>query len=60
MGLREQSTVSYFPEFCFLQFSMAQVLVGFRRQFINNFVFHTWACAAGFNNNNKVIWVEIR
>ena len=26
--------------------------MGLRKQFINNFVFLTWACAAGFNNNN--------
>ena len=35
-------------------FSVAQVLVRLRKQFINNFVFPTWACAAGFNNNNNV------
>ena len=40
-----------FPEFVF-QFSVAQVLVGLRKQ-INNFVFPTWARAAGFNNNNN-------
>ena len=27
--------------------------MGLRKQFINNFVFPTWACAAGFNTNNK-------
>ena len=43
----------YFPELSFLQFSVAQELVGLRKQFINNFVFPTWACAAGFNNNNN-------
>ena len=36
-------------ELCFLQFSVAQVLVGF----INNLFFPTLACAAGFNNNNN-------
>ena len=41
-----------FPEFVF-QFYEAQVVVGLRTQFINNFVFPTWACAAGFNNNNN-------
>ena len=51
MGLREQSIVGCFPEFVFL-FSVVQVLVGLRKQFINNFVFPTRACAAGFNNNN--------
>ena len=42
------------PVFVF-QFSVVQVLVGLRKQFINNFVFPTWACAAGFNNNNNNI-----
>ena len=28
MGLRVHSTVSFFPELCFLQFSVAQVLMG--------------------------------
>ena len=37
----------------YFQFSVAQVLVGLRKQFINNFVFPTWACATGFNNNNN-------
>ena len=31
-----------------------QVLVRLRKKFINNFVFPTWACAAGFNNNNNL------
>ena len=53
MGSRVQSTVGCFPELYFLQFVVAQVLVGFRKQFINNFVFHAWTCTAGFNNNNK-------
>ena len=48
-----QSIVYCFPELCFLAFSVAQVLVGLREQLINNFVFHTWACAAGFNDNNS-------
>ena len=50
MGSSLQSTVGCFPELCFLQFFVAQVLVGSRKQFINNFVFPTWAGAAGFNN----------
>ena len=54
MSSREQSTVGCFPELCFLQFSVVQVLVGLRKQFINNFVFSTWACAAGFHNNNTI------
>ena len=49
MGSRMQSTVGCFSELCFLQFSVAQVLVGLRKQFINNFVLPTWACPAGFN-----------
>ena len=32
---------------------MAQVLVRLRKQFKNNFVFPTCACAPGFNNNNN-------
>ena len=32
-------------------FSVLQVLVGLRKQSINNFVFPTLACAAGFDNN---------
>ena len=38
-GSRLQSTVDCFPELCFLQFSVAQVLVGLRKQFIINFIF---------------------
>ena len=34
-------------------FFEAQVFVGLRKQFIFNFVFPTWACAAGFHNSNK-------
>ena len=50
MGPRVQPTVGCFPELCFFRFSVAQVLV---TQLINNFVFPTWACAAGFENNNN-------
>ena len=39
MGLREQSICG-------------AGVVGFRKKFINNFVFPIWACAAGFNNND--------
>ena len=55
MGSRVQLTVGCFPELCFIQFSVAQVLVWLRKQFINNFVFPAGACAAGFNNkkNNR-------
>ena len=64
MGSTMQSTVGCFPELCFLQFSVAQVFVGLRKQFINNIVFPTWACAAGFNNNNiintvLVVWATM-
>ena len=38
MGLRLQSTVGCFSELCFLQFSVAQVLAGLRKQLIKNFV----------------------
>ena len=53
IGSRVQSTVGCFAELCFLQFTVAQVLLGLRKQFINNFVFPAWAGAAGFNNNNN-------
>ena len=42
-----------FPELCFLQFEVEQVLVWLRNKFINNFVFPIWACAAGFDNNKN-------
>ena len=41
MGSRVQSTVGCFPQLCFVQFSVAEVLVGLRKQFMNNFVFPT-------------------
>ena len=41
-----------FPEFV-CQFSVTQVLVGLRNQFINKSIFSTLACVAGFNNNKK-------
>ena len=53
MDSRVQSTVGCFPELCFLHFPVALVLVGLRKQFINNFVYPTRACAAVFNNNNN-------
>ena len=52
MGLREKLIVSYFPEFDF-SFSVAQVLVGLRKQLVNNLFFPDYACAAGFNNNDN-------
>ena len=54
----QQSTVGCFPELCFLQLSVAKVLVGLRNQFINSFVFHTWACDAGFNYYNYNLGVN--
>ena len=36
-----------------ISFSVEQVLVSLRKQFINNFVFPIWACTANFNNNNN-------
>ena len=29
--------------------------MGLGKQFVNNFVFPTWACAAGVNDNNKFL-----
>ena len=45
----------WFPRVCFCPFSVEHVLAGLRKQFITNFVFPAWACAADFNddNNNK-------
>ena len=57
--LMEPSIVGCFHEFVFL-FSVVQVLVGLRKQFINNFVFPTWACAAGFNKNyNNLVYFHV-
>ena len=39
MGSKVQSSVGCFPELCFIQLFVAQVFVGLRKQFINNFVF---------------------
>ena len=58
MGLREQSIVDCFPEFVF-HISVTQMLVRLRNQFINNFIFPTWACAAGFNTNNNVQYRQV-
>ena len=49
MGLRVHS------QSCVFLFSIVQVLVGCRKQFMNSFVYPTWACAAGSNNNNNNI-----
>ena len=40
-------------------FSAAQGLVGLLKKFISNFDFPTWACAAGFNNNNNEFFSNI-
>ena len=58
MGSRVQSTFGCTPELCFLQFSVAQLLVGLRKQYMNNFVFPKCAVAVGFNNN-KVTAMDI-
>ena len=39
MGSKVQSAVGCFPELCFLQFSVAQVTVRYRKQFTNIFAF---------------------
>ena len=53
MGLNESSQSLVASLSCVFKFSVAQVLVGLRKQFINNFVLPTWACSASFNNNNN-------
>ena len=35
------------------QFSVANVIVVLREEFVNNFFFSAWGCAAGFNINNN-------
>ena len=60
MGSRVQSTAGCFPELCFIQFSLTHLLVGLRKQLINNFCFPTWVYAAGFNNNNIIITLLIK
>ena len=52
MSLRDKSIVGCFPDFVF-QFTVVKVLAGLRKQFVNNFVFPAFACAAGFNDNNN-------
>ena len=42
------------PGLCCFQFSVAQVLVGLQKQFINNVIFTTLPCAGGLNNHNKL------
>ena len=61
MGSRVQSIVGFFPELCFLQFSISQVLVWLQKQLISNFVFPTWASAAGFiiNINNGHLYFPL-
>ena len=41
VGSRVQFIVGCFPELCFLQFALAQVVAGLRKQFIKNYVFPT-------------------
>ena len=38
----------------FFSFSVVQVLVGLRKQFMSNFVFITYACAADCYNNYNI------
>ena len=52
MGYRMQSNIGCYPELCFLQFSVAQTLVGLRKH-LKTIFFPTVACPAGFNNNNN-------
>ena len=52
MGSGVQLPAGCLPDLCFPQFSVAQVLVGLRKQLTNNFVFLTYACAVSFNDNN--------
>ena len=52
MSLRNQSKVGCFSELCFLQYSVAQMLVGLQNQFENHFCFYTWDCSTCINNNN--------
>ena len=47
MGLRGQSIVGCFPEFVFQLVSPAAGAYGVAKAIMNNFVFSTWACAAG-------------
>ena len=56
---RVQSTVGCFPELCFLQFSVAQVLVGQRKQFIGKNVFPTSDYADCLNNNNSTLNIMV-
>ena len=58
MDSRVQSTVGCLTKLCFFQLAVSLVHVGLGKQFINSFVFHTWACGAGFNNN--MFWVAIQ
>ena len=58
-GFKGAVNVGCFPELCFLQFSVAHVLVELRKKFTNNFVFPAWAYAAGFNNNNNQLRIAV-
>ena len=54
MGLYVQSTVGCFSDLYFFLVFVSQVLVGLRKQFMNNFVFTTWPCGAVFNNDDNI------
>ena len=45
----------FLPSVVFFHLFVAQVYVGLRKQFMNNFLFPTWGCAADFNNNKILI-----
>ena len=59
MGSRVQSTIGCVPKLFFLEFSMAQVLVGWRTKIYKQLCFLTCTYAAGFNNNNSNIKIMI-
>ena len=52
IGSRVQSTVGYFSELIFFSIFHGAVACGVAKPTINNNVFPTWACTAGYNNNN--------
>ena len=54
MGSWVQSTTGCFPELFFLQFFMAQVLVGWRTKIYEQLCFLTCTYAAGFYNNSNI------
>ena len=57
MGLREQSAVGFFPKWCFFQLLGAGAF-GVAKKFVNNFVFPTLTCDAGFNINYYYYFIQ--